>query len=136
MRILLDTSGWIEFLRRGGHREAAERVAGALRENLLVTAAPILVELLVGIDENTPVGTAAVGRIKAVEWVDASWETCVSAADIERTLRKKGLTVPTVDLMIAGIATVHDCAVWHFRDRHFSMIEDADGPRQVDLSRS
>jgi predicted nucleic acid-binding protein len=135
MRALLDTSGWIEFFRPRGTQRVKELVATALRENLVVTAAAVLVELLVGLDETSPVDAAVIQRIKAVESLDAPWDACAASARIGRVLRKRGQRVPTVDLMLAGVARFHGCDVWHFKDSHFIMIEQAAGPRQLDLSR-
>lgn len=134
MSFLIDTSAWIEFLKPRGHPQVKRRVAAALAEGLVVTASPVAVELLAGLDERVPAHAAAVERIRAMELLDASWEACAAAAGVARALNRRGLRVPTVDLMIAGIARAWDCEVWHAGDRHFALIERAGGPRQRDVS--
>jgi len=134
MSFLIDTSAWIEFFKPRGHPQVKRRVAAALAEGLVVTASPVVVELLAGLDERLPAHAAAVERIRAMELLDASWEACAAAAGVARALNRRGQRVPTVDLMIAGIVRARDCEIWHAGDRHFALIERAGGPRQRDVS--
>lgn len=46
-------------------------------------------------------------------------------------LRRKGVTVPTVDLIIAAVAKVNGCALLH-HDGHFRLIAKQMGLRAVD----
>lgn len=135
MRVLVDTSAWIEFFRPRGHPQVRNRVATALADGLVVTAAPVVVELLSGLDERVPIHAAAIARIRAMEFLEPTWEACIDAANIARVLSRRGQRAPTMDLMIAGVAGAHACEVWHAGDRHFALIERAGGPRQRDVSR-
>lgn len=57
----------------------------------------------------------------------------VAAAHLGWSLARAGRRVPTVDLLIAGAARVHDCEVWHFGDAHFEAVARAGGPPHRDL---
>jgi predicted nucleic acid-binding protein len=119
--ILVDTSVWIELLRR------RIRVDG---ETLLevVTCGPVLQEVLQGI-----VAEGAAEEQLRAPFRDALLalprlddplpiEAFLEAAEIYRMARRKGYSIRSgVDCLIAAIALRHDIPVWH-RDRDFETI--------------
>jgi predicted nucleic acid-binding protein len=118
--ILVDTSVWIELLRR------SIRIDG---ETLLefVTCRPVLQEVLQGV-----VAEGAAEEQLRAPFRDAlalprlddplPIEAFVEAAEICRMARRKGCTIRSgVDCLIAAIALRHDIPVWH-RDRDFETI--------------
>lgn len=119
--ILIDTSAWIEFYHPRGDPSAQQAITEALEWAEVATLAPIMVELLSGVRDEGGYSTVEedltalihlpieerVGR-RAAAW---SWQ-----------LAREGRRVPTVDLLIAGAADVHDAEVWHFGDGHFATI--------------
>ncbi len=134
MAALVDTSAWIEFFRRRGREQVKRLVAFALVEGVVVTAAPILVELLVGLNRSRPTEAQAIARLRALEVVGLDWAACERAAALGRTLMRRGRRVPTVDLMIAGAAAAAHHEIWHVGDQHFLITEQIGGPRQRDLA--
>ena len=137
MKILVDTSAWIEFY----HPRGDERVKDELREILEVdrheigTLAPIIAELLTG------AGTEEEFKIL---WRDLKGLTCLpllqeeggAAGRIARELARQGKRIPLVDLLIAGAAQVHGFQVWHFGNEHFEIIASLGGPTHRDLKGS
>jgi len=89
MRFLIDTSAWIEFFKPRGHPQVKRHVAAALAEGLVVTASPVVVELLAGLDERLPAHVAAVERIRAMELLDASWEAGTHSGSHDRRDRPR-----------------------------------------------
>jgi predicted nucleic acid-binding protein len=56
-------------------------------------------------------------------FLNMSWETHVAAAEIYRTLRRRGITIrKTIDCMIAAVALENDIPLLH-RDRDFDPIK-------------
>ncbi len=134
MPALVDTSAWIEFFAPKGAPRVKQALRAALEEGVVVTVAPVLTELLVGLNPARSVDAQAIERLRALEGVALDWEVCARAGTLGRALARRGARVPTVDLMIAaaGLCAEHD--VWHVGDKHFTAIERSGGPRHRDLS--
>ncbi len=119
-RILVDTSAWIVGFRRHGPEELQVLLREALERDQVATTPLIVLELLQGCRTQ--------GRIRYL-----GGEACQRrAAPVARPrlaatvpvgfrLRRHGVTVPTIDLLIAFLAMIHGCVLLH-HDRHFRMI--------------
>jgi predicted nucleic acid-binding protein len=107
LTVLIDTSAWIEFLRATDSaidRRVAEIVG---REPYAITDA-VVAELLAGVRSDAVArkirGIADSGRFFPIRPL-FDYE---SAADIARTCRRSGVTVPLVDCLIAAVAINND----------------------------
>ena len=109
-------------------------LVAALADGVVVTVAPVLTELLTGLEPERAAGRTAVERLRALQMVDLSWDVCMNAGELGRRLARRGQRAPTVDLMIAAAAVSGGHDVWHAGDEHFAAIERAGGPRQRDLT--
>ncbi len=134
MAALVDTSAWIEFFKPQGSQMAKRAVAGALEEGVVVTLAPILTELLIGLNPARRPDARAIERLRDLVMVAVDWRVCEQAGTFGRTLAGHGRRVPTVDLMMAGAAAVAGHEIWHVGDRHFVWINEVGGPPHRDLS--
>jgi len=133
MPALVDTSAWIEFFHPHGNHTVQRVLATALEEGIVVTAAPVLTELLTGFDPSRAVDRRAIERLRALEIIGFEWDVCVRAGGLGRRLGRRGRRVPSADLMIAAAAAAGGHDVWHAGDTHFAAIERIGGPRQRDL---
>lgn len=121
--ILVDTSAWIETLRRDGDPEVRALVRAATVEGRAVLCDLVLLELWNGAQG------AAEQRflrelaqdLEKVPTPPAVWET---AQELARTCRSAGVSAPATDLLIAACAEHHDLALLH-RDSHFDLIARA-----------
>ena len=116
--ILVDTSIWIELL--------AGKPRNVIREEDLlrfVTCGPVVQEVLQGLRpglQSDAFRTAFVAIPVLSDPVPLG--LYVSAAEIYRQGRKRGITIrSSADCLIAAIAIDHGIPVWH-RDRDFSAI--------------
>jgi predicted nucleic acid-binding protein len=134
MPALVDTSAWIEFFKPKGDPRVKQALQVALEEGVVVTVAPVLIELLMGLNPARSLDAQAIDRLRALEAVALGWDVCARAGTLGRALARRGQRVPTVDLMIAAAAASGGHDVWHVGDRHFIAIERAGGPRHRDLS--
>jgi predicted nucleic acid-binding protein len=113
---LVDTSAWVEFLRRRGDPQSKEAVAKLLEDDLTAYTCPIRFELWSGVrPEEEADLQEALGLSRHILFEAEDWR---HAAHLERLLRAKGI-VATVAVR-TGLSLV--C-----RDAHFAAIHKALG---------
>lgn len=121
MKILIDTSVWIEFF-KGVDSKENKRLKKCITEREDVYLTPIIIqEILQGIRDDKQYGQIK-NHLLLFDLVESSLATHVFAANIYRTLRKRGITVPSsIDCLIAAIALQNDLFLLH-KDRDFVSI--------------
>ncbi|TMI81208.1 MAG: PIN domain nuclease, partial [Bacillati bacterium ANGP1] len=67
MPTLVDTSAWIEFFHPKGAARVKQILASALHDGIVVTVAPVLTELLVGLEPSRAGDARAIERLRALE---------------------------------------------------------------------
>ena len=118
-RVLIDTSIWIEFFNRDSS-QPGDLLQQLLLEGRATTTGIILTELLQGAKLEKEF-EAILSIVSAVPVLEATLETWVQAGRISFGLRRKGITIPTTDLVIATIAIQNECQVFSL-DPHFNKI--------------
>jgi hypothetical protein len=125
--VLVDTSAWIDALRKDGDPDIRSAVKGLTADGDAVLCDMVRLELW-----NSARGTAErrflAGLEKELECVPTSaevWQTAIKLAD---ACRRQGLTVPATDLLIAACAEHHGLGLLH-HDTHFDQITHAAGGR-------
>ena len=122
-RILVDTSAWIDALRRDGNPAVRSSVRAATAEGRAVFCDLVLLELWNG--AHGP-GEQRVLRelerdLEKVPTPPAVWE---AASELARACRKAGVTAPATDILIAACAEHHKLEILH-HDAHFDYIARA-----------
>ena len=119
-RCLIDTSVWIDYLRPGCPAALLARVRDILMERRAVSLPVIWLELLTGVLSEALYEDLRdeVTAIPLLEMDERLWE---GAYRLGFELRSKGLTIPSVDLIIASAAIRHQVMLLQ-RDRHFDLI--------------
>lgn len=123
---LVDTSAWVEFLRRKGDVKIKHAVARLLQADRVACTCPVRFELLSGAKKNEEADLAqALSLTQHYPFEADDWNR---AALLERRLRAKGLTIPRNDLFVAVVAIRARMPVV-CRDKHFDAIRKivADG---------
>ena len=116
--ILLDTSVWIDALRgRSPHIVAATEAL--LKDDRILICGPVLFEIKRGLrppdrKKILPLFDAVI-RLSVEETV---WD---AAGDLDASLRKKGITIPPMDVIIAQICLHHKVSLFTL-DEHFHSI--------------
>ena len=119
---LLDTSVWIEFLRRTGSREIKGRVAAYIESGEAAHCGPVRLELYAGArDAEIADVRAALALSVLLDFPCDCWDR---AGQIENLLRRKGVTVPRDDVLVAAAALHHGVAVYA-ADAHFQTMRDS-----------
>ena len=123
---LIDSSAWVEFLRRKGDPAVKHHVARLLSADQAAYTCPIRFELLSGVkpaEEEDLEQAFHLSRHFPFERNDWS-----EAALLERQLRAAGLTIPRNDLFVAAVAIRAGLPVV-CRDAHFDAMRKALGER-------
>ena len=117
---LVDTSSWIEQLRKDGNPVVRERVESLLLAGEACWCPIIRLELWNGArGEREKVAlTEMAQEIPVLEIDEPVWNKAFSLA---RQAREKGITVPASDLLVAACARHHGVALEH-SDSHFDLI--------------
>lgn len=134
MAAIVDTSAWIEFFKPRGSARVRGVMTAALEEGVVVTVAPILTELLVGLHPARQADARAIERLRTLTVLDLDWNACEQAGTFGRALAGRGRRVPTVDLLMAGAAAVAGHEIWHVGGQHFVWINQIGGPPERNLS--
>jgi predicted nucleic acid-binding protein len=118
-RYLVDTTLWVKFL-RGSDNGLRERLSSLTLEDKAFTCDVIIMEILRGAlsekeykslrEDFLALPQLAIDR--------GTWE---EAWKMSFVLRKKGVSVPAVDVLISAVASHHKCVLLH-ADRHFDLI--------------
>ncbi len=122
MRVLVDTSAWVDFLNGHPSPEAsalAELLAG---EDDVCTCGVVVAEVFQGLRRDSTRGEIT-SLFEEMTFLEADGMTSYfRAADLYRTLRQKGRTVrSTIDCLIATLAEASGCYVLA-RDRDLESI--------------
>lgn len=98
--VLVDTSCWIEYFNRPG-AEAATAVEVLVCDDRAALTGVVLAELSQGVRTERELSElhAALG---AVVWIEATRETYARAGKLAFELRRKGITAPITDCVIAA----------------------------------
>lgn len=120
--VLVDSSVWIESLRRDGRLEVKVGLENLLEQYEAAWCGPVKLEVL---------GGARAQDLKALEnefrcipylpMMDGDWD---AAKNLAWRLRDKGCTAPWNDILIASLALKAECRVYAI-DKHFEMMHSA-----------
>ena len=118
--VLVDTSIWIDFFQHPVSPQAAMLENLIKEHNRVVLCGIILQEVLQGIRDNKSY-TATKERLTKLPYLDMSKEIHLAAASLYRSLRAKGITVPSADTSIAALAILNQIPLYT-KDDHFNII--------------
>ncbi len=119
---LIDTSAWILALRRGDSSQAKDEVDRLIVENLAATAGIITLELLSGTRMAREYRELK-EDLEALIQLEITAKTWEGAAHLAYKLKRKGVTVPSADVLIMAIAVENGCSLLH-ADRHFDLMAE------------
>lgn len=115
--VLIDTSYWIEFFNRP-ETEYANRVRELVREDLAAITGVVLSELLQGARTENEYRDLE-SAMTATTWVEAGWGVYARAGELGFGLRRRGITVPVTDCVIAAAAESVGAGILTL-DQHFT----------------
>lgn len=117
--VLVDTSVWIEFFK--DKPKFVKKLTNLIKEeNQVCFCGIVLQEVLQGIKDKKNYNLAKNILLK-FPFLGTNKKTYLLAAEIYRDLRKRGVTVPSIDTTIAAIALENNLPIFT-TDKHFSLI--------------
>jgi predicted nucleic acid-binding protein len=121
LRILVDTSVWIDFFRGTSSREnLLFKECPQRREPILITGI-IAQEVLQGVRDDSQ-HQSILNYLLFFPAIEGAFDDYLAAANIYRSLWKRGLTIRSpVDCLIAALAIKHKVALLH-KDSDFALI--------------
>ncbi len=118
MKVLIDSSIWIDFLRDGEAKHL--EVAAAIRSRGAFLCQPVWVELWSGMRGKREEKVLTHLR-DCCEWLEIDAETWRLTAGLRRSAKRMGLNCPLADVLIAACARRHGVSLMH-RDKHFEAL--------------
>lgn len=114
--VIVDTSCWIEYFNRQESKEA-KVVKTLLEEDRVMITGVIIAELLQGAREEKEFQTLKESLITLpfLQETPYIWE---EVGKLSFEIRKKGITIPLTDCLIAVLAKEEDCSIFSL-DSHF-----------------
>ncbi|TVR49907.1 MAG: PIN domain-containing protein [Puniceicoccaceae bacterium] len=103
---LVDTSSWVQALRANGRKEVRERVADLLRRGEACWCAPVRLELWAGVGKG-PEAAVLHRYAEVLPDVPVGPEVWRWAETLAGRGRKRGLSAPAMDILIAACARHH-----------------------------
>lgn len=118
--VLVDTSVWIDFF-QDDDSLYAKTLEGLIKDNnRAVICGVVLQEVLQGIKEHTTYELTK-ERLLKLPFLDTNKETYIYASSLYKNLRRKGITIPSIDTTIASIAILNRIPLFT-KDEHFKTI--------------
>ena len=122
-RVLIDTSAWIEALRPEGDEAVRQEVRSLLEDGAAVFCDLVRLELWNG--ARGPRERQYLEELeRELPTLPTTREVWDHSRELARRCRRKGLTIPATDLLIAACANHHGASLLH-RDDHFDRIREA-----------
>lgn len=118
--LLIDTSAWVEAMRRRGDEALRNEVHAALRTGRARFCDFVRLELWNGIGGDAE-RKWLVELEQSVEMVPTDDRVWAEARKLAQTTRRQGLSLPASDLLIAACSRVHGLEILH-RDGHFDRL--------------
>lgn len=117
---LVDTSAWILAFSNRPPAPLKQTLGQALEEDRVQTCGVIVAELLQGCRTQKEQGVIRdhFASLHYLSWPEPSW---VALGEMSAELRRHGLTIPIMDLMITWLAINQGSIVLH-RDKHFDLM--------------
>ncbi len=116
--VLLDTSIWIDAL-RGKTPNIVALTQGLLNDDRALTCGPVIFEIKRGL--RSPERKKILPLFDALirlSFDEAIWD---AGGDLDASLRKKGVTIPPMDVLIAQICLHHKVVLFTL-DEHFRSV--------------
>ncbi len=124
--VLIDSSVWVEAMRRHGAAEIKIALECLLEEYEAALCGPVRLEVLGGAKKETR--SRLVGNFRDIPYISAVDEIWDESVALSWRMRDLGYAIPWNDLVIASIALGAGCRIYAV-DQHFDWISQETGMR-------
>jgi len=119
-QILTDTSAWIASFKKTGNLQLKQFLKNSILAGLAATSPIIILELLQGCRTQEERDALKI-KLESLDLLSITQSVWERSYELAFSLRKKGLTIPTADLIIAAVAIENNSMILH-QDEHYEMI--------------
>ncbi len=120
--VMVDSSAWIDYFRKT-EGAVGDRVSRLLDEDRIVLCGMVELELLQGV---RPRERRVLGELlRALSYVETERRDFIAAGDRLAQLRRKGVTLPASDGLIAALCVRHKLQLLTL-DAHFDHLEEVE----------
>ena len=119
---LIDTSAWIEYYRKEGNKDYKAWISRAIQNNEVAVNGIIQLEILVFTKTQSEYHDIFCD-FSSFHNLEVNNSVFQKASEIGFDLRRKGITIPASDLIIAASAIVTDSKLIHF-DKYYTYIAE------------
>lgn len=117
--VIADTSVWIPFFNDPASPEKRELDALIDADDLALVGV-VLAELIQGCRTSREADTI-ISQLAGLRFLETTFSSWKRGGELSFALRRKGVTLPLSDLIIAALAFEHHCQVYT-RDPHFELV--------------
>ena len=118
-KVLIDSSVWISFF-RGRDQGLIEAVSSLLTRGAAIICGVVVTEVIQGA-LNEKEMEKILTLFEPVERIDLTLRDWEVAGRLSYSLRRKGITASTLDVLLATTAIENDC-FFYTADKHFELI--------------
>ena len=118
--VIVDTSAWICAFSRRGCKEIKNKLITYLDKNRVAITGIIVLELLQG-TKNEKEYQSLLRKFEGLHYLPTEEFYWLKASRLALSLYRKGIEIPSTDILIATIAIENDWAILH-KDAHFEVI--------------
>ncbi len=119
---LIDSSAWIEYYRKAGNKDYKVSIYNAIKDNNAAVNGIIRLEILVFTKTDFEYNEIS-SDFDAFHNLELDEKVFQKASEIGFNLRRKGIAIPSADLVIAANAIVAESQLIHF-DKHYTYIAE------------
>lgn len=116
--ILIDTSVWVEFFTKTSR--TSDAVAALLNKDKAWVSGVVLYELVQGTKSEFE-KEQIISQLSTLSYVEMSIPLWCRAGELAKAMKKKGLTLPMSDILLATIALGYNLSLFTL-DKHFESI--------------
>lgn len=117
--VFIDTSAWILAF-KGQNKKISLLVDYLLKENRVAASGIVTLELSYGVNDKKEFKELK-EEMKSLVWLETDGKVWERAYSIAFQARRKGITVPSTDILIAALAIENNCTLVH-SDKHFDVL--------------
>jgi predicted nucleic acid-binding protein len=117
--VLIDTSAWILAF-KGINNKLSLLVDYLLKENRVATSGIVVLELSFGVKKKKEF-TELKEEMNSLIYLETKENVWSRAYLIAFEARRKGITVPSTDILISALAIENNCTLLH-SDKHFNIL--------------
>jgi predicted nucleic acid-binding protein len=118
---IADTSAWIEYYRKNGRKNYKTEMIHAIKNNICAVCGIIKIELLVHAKSKNEYDLLD-SDLSGLHWLEINKGVINQASEIGYSLKRKGITIPSTDLIIASCTLANKAELIHL-DKHFEEIK-------------